>query len=130
MKVGGEAKGTGVLLGMTVLFRLPLYYVEPQESEPVFERPKTRADCERGGFNEARPCPFVSCRYHLFEEFAGATSEEDLLIMPYTCVLDVADEGGLTLEAVGDVLGVSRQRIEQIEGVALRKLSRKPELRR
>lgn len=32
-----------------------------------------------------------------------------------SCVLDVADRGGATLEEVADIIGVSRERIRQIE---------------
>jgi DNA-directed RNA polymerase sigma subunit (sigma70/sigma32) len=39
-----------------------------------------------------------------------------------SCVLDVADNGGITLEEVGELLGVTRERIRQIEAVAIRKL--------
>ncbi len=36
-----------------------------------------------------------------------------------SCVLDVADAGGHTLEEVADLFGVSRERIRQIEEGAL-----------
>ena len=32
-----------------------------------------------------------------------------------TCVLDVSDRGGSTLQEVGDILGVTRERIRQLE---------------
>jgi DNA-directed RNA polymerase sigma subunit (sigma70/sigma32) len=35
--------------------------------------------------------------------------------------LDVADEGGTSLEEVGELLGLTRERIQQLEFVALRK---------
>ncbi len=107
---------------MTVLLRLPVY-VEPHiEPEPVYDRPKTRADCLPGGLNEERPCPFMSCRYHLYEEVSGNVEVEQ---MTHTCTLDVADEGGLTLEEVGGVLRLTRERIRQIEEVALRKIRKR-----
>ena len=37
-----------------------------------------------------------------------------------SCVLDVAEQGGLTLDEVGQILGVSRERVRQIETAALR----------
>ena len=81
-------------------------------------RPRTREDC-RGG---VRPCPFVSCRHHLFldvnEEsgsvrfnFPGRTVAE----LPQTCALDVAEAGGLTLEQIGQLLGLTRERVRQLE---------------
>ncbi len=39
-----------------------------------------------------------------------------------SCVLDVADRGGATLEEVADIIGVSRERIRQIEFKIRRKL--------
>ena len=43
--------------------------------------------------------------------------------LPYTCALDVAgDLGGVRLQDIADILGVTRERIRQIESVALRKL--------
>ncbi len=86
------------------------------------ERPKTRGDCEA----IARPCPFVSCRYHLFlevNEEIGSIQlnypgrEPDELVE--SCALDVAEEGGRTLEEIGDLLNVTRERIRQIEARAI-----------
>lgn len=90
------------------------------------ERPKTRADCVGG----ERPCPWAACRYHLLLD---VTSEgtirvyaEDIEEMHETCALDVADreEEGATLEQVGDLLAITRERVRQIETRALLKLNR------
>ena len=86
-------------------------------------RPRTRGDCE----NVPRPCPYVSCRHNLYLDvntgggiqytWAGAEPDQ----MPRSCALDIAEEGGITLEAVAAILGVTRERIRQIEVAALRK---------
>lgn len=99
--------------------------VFPWEDYP---RPKTRGDCVDGGINAQRPCPFASCQWHLAvnvnpsgsfsETFEGAEFTE----MPHTCALDVADEGGATLEAIGNVLNVTREAIRLVESKALAKL--------
>lgn len=88
----------------------------------LYPRPRKRGDC----LNGPRPCPYVSCRYHLhldvrgehFERVAPLPPEE----MKETCALDVADRGESTLEAVGEIMGVTRERIRQIEAIVLRRL--------
>lgn len=84
---------------------------------PIFfdtlpSRPVVRGDCLEGGINEARPCPWTGCRYNIVE------SQPD---QP-TCALDVADEGGVTLEEIGALMHLTRERIRQVEALALRKL--------
>jgi hypothetical protein len=97
-------------------------------------RPKTRADCLPGGFNEHRPCPWYGCRHHLCLEVnpeTGSLSVRDMDDVPHTCVLDVAEIGSppgsghgtpITLEEVGDILAVTRERARQLEVQALIRL--------
>jgi hypothetical protein len=44
--------------------------------------------------------------------------------MPETCALDVAERGGATLEEVGRLLRVTRERVRQIGNEASRKIRR------
>ncbi len=77
------------------------------EWETAPHPPRTRADCEPGS-GWPRPCPAYRCRY----------------CTPYSpgsCALDVAEEGGVALERVGEVLDVSRQRAQQVERMAMRR---------
>lgn len=61
-----------------------------------------------------RPCPHVTCRHHLdVEKRNGAIGHGP------TCSLDVADEGEHTLEEVGEILGVTRERVRQLQSDAL-----------
>lgn len=89
------------------------------------ERPATRGECAGG----PRPCPFVSCEHHLYLDVSAAGGIKlnfpDLAPEELTesCALDVADRGGLPLEAVGAVLRITRERIRQIEEAACRKLA-------
>lgn len=89
----------------------------------------------------ARPCPFVGCRYHLYEvdregrrgrpAEARAEPEEELAAMPETCALDVAarqrekmslDGEPLAHAAIGQILGLSRETVKKIEASALASL--------
>ena len=90
------------------------------------ERPETRADCASG----ARPCPFVSCKHHLYLDVSARTGAiklnfPDLEVweMSETCALDVADRGGTTLEEVGAIMNLTRERIRQVEVKGLAKLA-------
>jgi hypothetical protein len=88
-------------------------------------RPKDRGQCVAG----ARPCPWVSCKFHLYLDVNPETGSiklnfPDLEVweMPETCALDVADRGGITLEEVGEILNLTRERIRQVEVHGLEKL--------
>ena len=88
-------------------------------------KPKTRAECLEG----ERPCPFVSCKHHLYLDVSARTGAiklnfPDLEVweMTETCALDVADRGGTTLEEVGAIMNLTRERIRQVEVKGLAKL--------
>ena len=89
------------------------------------DRPRTRAECHTG----TRPCPFISCKHHLYLDVNPETGSiklnfPDLEVweMKDTCSLDVADRGGVTLEEVGEILNLTRERIRQVEVRGLLKL--------
>jgi DNA-directed RNA polymerase sigma subunit (sigma70/sigma32) len=50
--------------------------------------------------------------------------------MDETCCLDVADRGGTTLETIAQLIGLTRERIRQVEVRALLKLKMNPAKRR
>ena len=94
---------------------------------PVVEvdRPQKRAECESG----ERPCPFVACKHHLYLDVSARTRAiklnfPDLEVwqITETCALDVADRGGTSLEGVGAIMNLTRERIRQLEVKALAKL--------
>lgn len=89
------------------------------------DRPTDRAQCVNG----VRPCPYVSCKHHLYLDVNPETGSiklnfPDLEVweMESTCALDVADRGGITLEEVGEILNLTRERIRQVEVKGLQKL--------
>jgi hypothetical protein len=103
----------------------PLVDDEPDVDVSDLVRPRTRGECVDG----PRPCPWVSCRHHLYLEVTEAGSlklvhpdkqPEDL--QP-SCSLDVADKGPLTLDQVGATMNVTRERIRQLEGELLDELA-------
>lgn len=71
-----------------------------------------------------RPCPHTDCRFHLAEQAhrRGLPSPRQPSGAE-TCALDVADDGPHTLDEIGEILGVTRERIRQIEAGALAKLA-------
>jgi hypothetical protein len=79
--------------------------------------------------NMPRPCPFVSCAHHLYLDVnpeSGAIKLNfphlEVWEMAETCSLDVADRGGITLEEVGAILNLTRERIRQVEVRGLHKI--------
>lgn len=89
------------------------------------QRPRFREDCVDG----PRPCPWVSCRHHLYLDvtYAGSITlnfpELEPEQMATSCALDVADQQGITLEEVGDLMNLARERVRQVETKALRKIT-------
>jgi hypothetical protein len=88
-------------------------------------RPRSRAECANG----PRPCPFISCKHHLYLDVNPSTGsiklnfpDKELWQLDETCALDVADRGGITLEEVGSIMNLTRERIRQVETRGLLKL--------
>ena len=89
------------------------------------DRPRMRGECQ----SMERPCPFVSCEHHLYLDVnpeSGAIKLNfphlEVWEMAETCALDVADKGGITLEEVGAILNLTRERIRQVEVRGLGKI--------
>ena len=80
-----------------------------------FRLPVIRGECAA----IPRPCPFVSCRYHLLPVVKDA---DDIRVLRESCVLDVAEEGGLSIVKVGQLLHLNQMMVWKIEQRALRKL--------
>ena len=92
---------------------------------PDVPRPITRGECK----DAPRPCPWVSCKYHLYLDVNPDTGSiklnfPDLEVsdMQDTCALDIADKNGITLEEVGEIMNLTRERVRQVEVRGLLKL--------
>ncbi len=96
-----------------------------QNARDPVEAPRTRGECAEG----MRPCPHVSCRHHLYLDVSPRTGAiklnfPDLEVweLPDSCALDIAERGGVTLEDVGAIMNLTRERIRQVELSALTRL--------
>lgn len=94
--------------------------------EMDYWKPKTRSEC----VDMERPCPFVSCKYHLYIDVHPVRgsikvnfTDVDVWEMTETCALDIADRGGITLEEVGEIMNLTRERVRQVETAGLGKLA-------
>ncbi len=103
--------------------------VDPEEQQLLSEiesrRPRMRSECANG----PRPCMFVSCKHHLYLDVNPETGsvkvnfpDKEVWELEETCALDVADRGGITLEEVGAIMNLTRERIRQVESRGLYKL--------
>ena len=93
--------------------------------EDDYWKPRERVECAGG----IRPCPFVSCQHHLYIDVSPRTGaiklnfpDMEVWEMGESCALDVADRGGTTLEDVGAIMNLTRERIRQVEVKALARL--------
>jgi hypothetical protein len=88
-------------------------------------RPATRNECQQ----DARPCPWVACKHHLYLDVNPETGSIKINFpdlepweLKETCALDIAERGGITLEEVGEIMNLTRERIRQVEVRGLGKL--------
>jgi hypothetical protein len=93
--------------------------------EEQYWRPTNRAQCA----DMERPCPFVSCKYHLYIDVHPVRGsikinfpDTEVWDMTETCALDIADRGGITLEEVGEIMNLTRERVRQLETQGLARL--------
>lgn len=101
--------------------------------EERYWRPKLRSECAE----MERPCPFVSCKYHLYIDVHPVRGsikinfpDAEVWEMTDTCALDIADRGGITLEEVGEIMNLTRERVRQLETQGLAKLQGMDEVSR
>lgn len=97
---------------------LEIGFSKQEASEMLADRPKTRGECR----DAPRPCPWVSCRHHLYLDVNPKTGSIRIVFpdrepweIEHSCALDAAEQGGRTLEDVGLMTNVTRERARQIE---------------
>jgi hypothetical protein len=89
------------------------------ENPPIdVPRPRTRAECREA----MRPCPWVACKHHFYLDVNPETGTIKMNFpdlepweLKHTCALDVAEAGAITLEEVGEIMNLTRERIRQVE---------------
>jgi hypothetical protein len=102
----------------------------PEWVEWISARPPH--DC-RGEIAGSRPCRFVRCKHSLVGDWDknGAFSpyyDVDVKELVFTCVHDVAEAGGISLDAIGSIMNLTHERVRQIEADALKKIHRHKDL--
>ena len=93
------------------------------------ERPTTWGECRELGLPEDG-CPWASCVHHNYLvvsnagtiKIDGGEHRDPDDMGPSGCSLGVAERGGLTLEEVGNILNLTRERSRQIEVRTLLKI--------
>ena len=102
--------------------KIPVYDVDFEEYEP---RPVNYSECR----DVPGPCPWIGCRYNLYLDVNPKTGtillnfpELNPWELKETCALRAADEGGMRLAEVGNLLNVSRESIRITEAAGLIKL--------
>lgn len=90
----------------------------------LYDRPR-RSECIGG----PRPCPLVGCRYNNYLRVTNSGQirfnvwkEPEDVPADKSCCLDLADHGPQTLETIGEIVGLTRERIRQIENAGLAKI--------
>lgn len=131
----GKPKVTESLLRVTKEVREEIRRWLPVYEEYEDQRPKTRGDCVGG----ARPCPWVSCKYNNYLDvkttgkngrpikskegssivFNFPDTEPEDIPPERSCSLDIADQGGATLEDVAKLMNLTRERVRQVQTNAL-----------
>jgi hypothetical protein len=84
---------------------------------PKTQLPATRGECE----GHEGPCPLVSCRWNIYLDVNPRNGniklnfpDKEVWELPATCALDVADRDGVTLEELGALVNLTRERARQI----------------
>lgn len=100
--------------------------------------PRTWGECQERALGTAsNPCAHLRCTHNLLLDVSDDTGsykvtwphltsghygDEYEQLPRHTCALRVAEQGGLTLDEIGEILNLTRERVRQIETKALLRL--------
>ncbi len=100
--------------------------------------PRTWGDCQERALGTAtNPCAYLRCRHNLLLDISedtgsykvtwphlasGHYGDEYDALPQHTCALRVAEQGGMTLDEIGEMMNLTRERVRQIETKALLRL--------
>ena len=106
--------------------------------------PRTWGECiERGLGTPSNPCVHMRCSHNLLVDVSddtgsykvtwphlasGQYGDEYERLPEHTCALRVAEQGAMTLDEIGAMLNLTRERVRQIETKALLRLRALDEL--
>lgn len=69
------------------------------------------------------PCDLQICRYHL-DDYGAGWNHQPRGPLPEPCAIKLANEGPQTLQAIADALCLTRERVRQLENLALWKVGK------
>jgi len=101
---------------MSDINRKPRPFRYPRE-----KLPRNREEC----LYKPRPCLCLSCPHNLLIDIDRKKIKvnfKDINEVRYSCALDEAAHGGMKLEDISKIYGLSRERIRQIIEHALRRM--------
>ncbi len=100
--------------------------------------PRTYGECqERALGTPSNPCAHLRCTHSLLLDVSDDTGsykvtwphltsghygDEYEQLPRHTCALRVAEQGGMTLDEIGEIMNLTRERVRQIETKALLRL--------
>ena len=91
----------------------------PERPGVDYLRPATFEECDSVGLGDLTPCPFVSCKHHLYLDVNERNGniklnfpDREVWELEETCGLRVADRGGITLKELAAIMNLTRERMK------------------